>query len=442
MKGLTRHLAAQATSTRDKDIPGATVQVAQHCFLDFLGVALAGCNSPIVSRIVDQCVDDGGHPHAAIIGRANLMSSTQAALVNGTAAHVIDFDDVNMAWPGHPSVVLWPACLAIGQRLRVSGPQLLTAFVAGYEMTSKIGEVLRPGHYDAGFHPTATLGSIGAAVSSGHLLQLNEIQMAHAIAIAATQAAGLKSMFGTMCKPLHAGRAASIGVHAAQLAKRGFEGRPDFLECRQGFAVTHSGNFEINQAALDADVGHHTCATLFKYHATCYLTHPVIEACRDIALQPGFDPGLIESIRVETHQMAASVCHIEKPVTGLEAKFSMTLCAALGLLSYDTGRLDLFTDAMPHEPALTCLRDKVEVVFVDNGSPNAAKVIVHQRAGHALEAHADCGIPAQDLDVQAKRLSAKFDTLAVDYGHLKEAALSLSTLTSNDLLALMGGLQE
>jgi 2-methylcitrate dehydratase PrpD len=442
MNGFTQKLAAQAACTQFADIPHDAILVAQQCFLDFLGVTLAGYDNPIVERIFDQCVEDGGHLQASVIGRPTLLSSVQAALVNGTASHVLDFDDVNMAWPGHPSVVLWPSCLAIGQRVNASGAEILTAFVAGYEATSKLGEALRPGHYSAGFHPTATLGNIGAAVSAGHLLQLDETQMAHSIAIAATQAAGLKSMFGTMCKPLHAGKAASIGVQSAQLAKRGFEGRTDFIECVQGFAATHSANFDVNDEALSRPVGHHTRATLFKYHATCYLTHPIIEACHAVTQQNDFDPASTEVIHIETHQMAASVCHIEKPTTGLEAKFSMTLCAALGLLGYDTGRLDLYTDDMTQNAVLISLRDKVQIVFVDDISPNLAKVRIHAKDGRVFEAQADCGIPAENLDRQTQRLMAKFDGLAGQFRHVKELASSLSTLTSTDIQALMKGLQS
>ena len=162
--------------------------------------------------------------------------SASAAIVNGAASHALDFDDVNLAMPGHPSVAILPALLALAEERGSSGADVLTAFVAGYELQCRIGRTIAPGHYDGlGFHATATVGSFGAAASCAHLLRLDADQFATALGIAGTQAAGLKSMFGTMCKPLHAGKAAYHGVMAAKLAARGFTSRLGRHRVRAGF---------------------------------------------------------------------------------------------------------------------------------------------------------------------------------------------------------------
>ena len=165
------------------------------------------------------------------------LPAASAALINGAAAHALDFDDVNLAMPGHPSVAILPALLALAEERGSSGKDVLTAFVAGYELQCSVGRAIAPGHYDVlGFHATATVGSFGAAAACAHLLRLSLEQFATALGIAGTQAAGLKSMFGTMCKPLHAGKASYHGLVAAKLAMRGFTSRSDVIECQQGFA--------------------------------------------------------------------------------------------------------------------------------------------------------------------------------------------------------------
>src|SRR5208282_5374636 len=170
------------------------------------------------------------------------------------------------------------------------GREVVAAFVAGYEIACRIGMALRPGHYNLGFHSTATVGSFGAAAACARLLGLDAETTATALGIAGTQAAGLKSQFGTMCKPLHAGKAAYHGLLAARLAARGFTARPDILECAQGFARTHSPDFNPERALATPPGGFHLRNNLFKYHAACYLTHAPIETARKLRAQHGVTP--------------------------------------------------------------------------------------------------------------------------------------------------------
>ncbi len=161
---------------------------------------------------------------------------------------------------------------------------MLAAFVAGYELQCRIGKTIAPGHYDVlGFHATATVGSFGSAAACAHLLGLDADQFATALGIAGTQAAGLKSMFGTMCKPLHAGKAAYHGLMAAKLAARGFTSRTDVVECAQGFARTHSPDFNPDRAFDTPPNGWWIASNLFKYHASCYMTHAAIETRAQVA---------------------------------------------------------------------------------------------------------------------------------------------------------------
>ena len=180
---------------------------------------------------------------------------------------------------GHPTAAILPAALAVGEAEGRTGMEVLRAFVAGYEAAAFVGSLVMRSHYGRGFHSTATLGSFGAAAAAGLLINLDEAQMAIAFGLAGTQAAGLKSMFGTMAKPFHAGRAAANGVLAARLAARGFTANPRVLEVEQGFIATQSDGPDTAEALLRRP-GSIIVETLFKYHAACYLTHSAIEAVK------------------------------------------------------------------------------------------------------------------------------------------------------------------
>ncbi len=222
-----------------------------------------------------------------------------AALVNGAAGHALDYDDVNLAMPGHPSVAILPGLIALAEQRRSSGRDVIAAFVAGYETACRIGSAMRPGHYDLGFHATGTVGCFGAAAACARLLGLDAEATARALGIAGTQAAGLKSQFGTMCKPFHAGKASQNGLLAARLAARGFSSRPDLVECEQGFALTHGPDFHPEAALADPPGGFHILANLFKYHAACYLTHGPIETARAVRDRHGIAPEQIAADHAE-----------------------------------------------------------------------------------------------------------------------------------------------
>src|SRR6516225_2515628 len=205
---LTRVLAGSASTLDFDELSAPVRELARQCVLDYLGVALAGAQDPLVRILLDEMAEAGGSPQASIIGHSIRLPALSAALVNGSAAHALDYDDVNMAMPGHPSVAILPALVALAELKGSSGREVVTAFVAGYETACRIGAALQPGHYNLGFHSTGTVGTFGAAAACARLLGLDAEAAATALGIAGTQAAGLKSQFGTMCKPFHAGKAA------------------------------------------------------------------------------------------------------------------------------------------------------------------------------------------------------------------------------------------
>jgi 2-methylcitrate dehydratase PrpD len=411
-QGLTRALSEQARGLRLQDIPDTVRVWARQCVLDYIGCGIAGASDDLVTILLAEMQEQGGREVASVLGHPDRLPVASAAVVNGAAAHALDFDDVNLAMPGHPSVAILPALLALAEQNGSSGADVLTAFVAGYELQCRLGRTIAPGHYDGlGFHATATVGSFGAAAACAHLLRLDTDRFATALGIAGTQAAGLKSMFGTMCKPLHAGKAACHGVIAAKLAARGFTSRTDVIECAQGFARTHSSDFNPERA-FDYPPGEWWIVNnLFKYHASCYMTHAAIESARKLRDRHGFTPDQVERINVRLEQACDRICNIPAPTTGLEAKFSLRLTTAMGLAGVDTSRLSTYSRQVAADPVLIRLRDKVSLDF-RTGIPNTyTEIEVALHDGSRLTAHHDAGIPASDVAQQGKRLEAKFAAL-------------------------------
>ena len=415
--GLTRQLAERASAVAYDALPDPVRALARQCVLDYYGVGLAGADAPLVGILLDELRETGGNPEASLIGHGPGLPALSAALVNGAAGHALDYDDVNLAMPGHPSVAILPGLLALAEQRRSSGRDVIAAFVAGYETACRIGSAMRPGHYDLGFHATGTVGCLGAAAACARLLGLDAEVTGQALGIAGTQAAGLKSQFGTMCKPFHAGKASHNGLLAARLAARGFSSRPDIVECEQGFALTHGPDFRPEAALADPPNGFHILANLFKYHAACYLTHGPIESARAVRQQAvrdqhGVRPEQIAQIRLKLDRSCDRVCNIPAPTDGLESKFSLRQTVAMALTGTDTASLGAYSAATANDPGLVALRDKITLDFQDGWPQAAAEIEVVLSDGRVLCAGHDAGVPMADVAAQGERLAAKFDALA------------------------------
>jgi 2-methylcitrate dehydratase PrpD len=219
-------------------------------------------------------------------------------------------------------------------------------------------------------------------------------------------------MFGTMCKPLHAGKAAYHGLLAARLAKRGFTSRGDVVECAQGFARTHGPDYHPDKALATPHGGFHIRNNLFKYHAACYMTHAPIEAARRLREQHGLTPDRIARIHLSLDETCDRICNIPAPRTGLEAKFSLRLTTAMALAGVDTGGLASYSEETAANPALIALRDKVEFDFLPGRSNTVAEMAIELTDGRRVAARYDSGVPASDIDEQGRRLEEKFTSLA------------------------------
>ncbi|ARB45976.1 MmgE/PrpD family protein [Alloalcanivorax xenomutans] len=402
------------SSLRADSIPEDKRIVAKHCFLDWLGVTIAGSREELVVLLRQQALEEGYAENCALIGVEQRASTFWAALINGAASHALDYDDVVSAMGGHPSVPVFSAILALAEIDTRSGLDFITAFVAGFEAECLVGTAVSPDHYGVGFHATGTVGTFGATAACAHLMSLPRPQWGHAFGLAAAQAAGLKSMFGTMTKPFHAGKAAANGWLAASLAAKGFTANPKALEASQGFIETQSSGF--NEAAFDALRNRFSIGeVLFKYHAACYLTHATIEAAQLLQSEYSIADKEIEEVRVLVPESHLKVCNIHTPGSGLEGKFSLRFTTALALAGEPTD-VTSFTDEKVRDARLCGLRDKVTVVPVTN-LPNRYSSVVEAkcRDGRVCQGKGDVSqpTPVEALPRQWERLAEKFRSLVV-----------------------------
>jgi 2-methylcitrate dehydratase PrpD len=410
---VTSEIAQRASILGFNDLPDDLIERTKQCLLDWFAVTLAGAQDELTDILIQETLEDGGRGPASLVGRSEKVTPSAATLINGAASHALDYDDVNFAMGGHPTVTVVPALLSLGEQRKASGRLFIESFVAGYETSGRVGNLVGPSHYTKGFHVTGTVGSFSAAAAAGRMLGLDPRQLAVAFGIAATQAAGLKSNFGTMCKPLHAGTASEHGLRAAKLAARGFTARSDVLECDQGFASSQSDDLNVDKALGEPPQGWHLRNNLFKYHAACYLTHAPIECAKEIRLKSNFPPERVKKILLRLDQGADRVCNIPHPTTGLEAKFSLRQTVAMALTGVDTANLDSYNEAVTQEPRIKALRDKMTIEFQPGWAKSVSEMAIQLDDGTLVEATHDSGIPWADLGKQRQALETKFDSLAV-----------------------------
>lgn len=337
---LTRALGAFVSGLTRDALPDKAAEVACVGFTDLIGCMIAGRMEPAV-RILQEVIHPAGEESTVhVSGRR--ASAQDAAWINGTAGHVLDFDDAAMR--GHPSAVLVPAILALGEWIGASGAKMITAYVAGYETW---GELVRrdPGqHHMKGLHPTGIFGAVGSAAACASLLSLDPEKASHAIALGASQSAGLMSNFGSMAKPYHAGRAAHSGIVAVRLAAAGFSGSGDALEHPQGFLSAFSPKGEVDfdapvEAGRDWQILRYGLS--LKKYPMCYCAHRPIDAALDLRTAYRIDADAIESIAVEMSGRNARVLRNHRPQTGLEAKFSIEFAMACAFIAGRVGLPEL-----------------------------------------------------------------------------------------------------
>lgn len=326
----TAEVAAFAAGLTLDQLPEQVRRTACTAILDALGCALAAQPERVATLVRSWIADEGSSGAASVWGSPLRASTSRAALANGTAAHALDFDDVNWSMNGHPTVPLLPAVLAVAEARGASGGALLTAYAAGFEVQARVGQALSISHYDRGWHPTATVGVLGATAGVARLLGLDAAALRRALGIACSQAAGSRMNFGTDTKPLHAGLAAQAGVLAAELAARGLTAREDGLEAEMGLARLYGGAEPFALPPLGAPFALEDPGLELKPYPSCRFTHRIIDAV--LALRERHPGASLAALECAVTPLAHKVLIHPEPGNGLEAKFSLPYCAAVAWL--------------------------------------------------------------------------------------------------------------
>jgi 2-methylcitrate dehydratase PrpD len=341
---IIERVAERIGAIRYAGLPAEAVHWAKVAILDTVGVTLAGAAEPC-AQIVERVLAAGAarkDGECLIFGTDRRAAPLDAALINGTAAHALDFDDVSNSLGGHPSAPLLPALFALGEVIDCTGRDFITAYLAGFETETRLGRGVHFHHYEKGWHPTATLGVFGAAAACCHLMGLDRTRTAQALAIAASLASGIKANFGTMTKPLHVGHTARNGLFAAMLARDGFSANPAALEHKQGFLLVFNGPGTFDAEAILRDWGQPYDIVRpglgIKQHPCCGSTHPAIDALLSLRQEHEIRPERVTRIDSWTHPRRLAHTDRPDPGSGLDAKFSVQYCLARALLQ---GRIRL-----------------------------------------------------------------------------------------------------
>ena len=369
-KSLTAYVASFAAETRAHNIPDEALHFGKRSILDGLGLALCGATSQ-ASRLIRQhlrslaCSSD----EAEVLGSDLRLAPRFAALANGTSIHADDYDDTQLAVAQdrvyglltHPTAPVLPAVLALGECDHRSGQDVLAAYLVGVEIETKISEAIHPRHYQQGFHSTATCGPFGACAGAANLLGFDVETTLRALGIAASQSAGLRENFGTMVKPLHAGRASESGVVAAQLAALGYTASPVILEAERGFFQAAGGGYEASM--IEEKLGNPwtfvSPGVSIKPHPCGSLTHPAMGLVLDLIHQHDIRPEQVVRVSVGTNKNMPHALIHHRPVNSLQAKFSMEFCVAILLLKRKAGLAE-FTDEVVNRSDVQALIQKVD----------------------------------------------------------------------------------
>lgn len=447
---LTRELGAFIAGSATRPLPGAVLATVRSAFADTVCVAIAGAGEAAPTLLRRVLSPAGGD--ALLLGSSERAGALDAAWINGTAAHALDFDDLAERG-GHVSAVLVPAVLAEAEALGASGAAMARAYAVGVETLGELAWRDRDSHHGKGWHPTPVFGAIGAAAACASLRGFAAHECAMAIAIAASQAGGVMSNVGTMTKPFHAGRAAHAGLVSARLAADGFTGAPDALEHSAGFlaAISPAGRYDVEsplvagrrwQLAEDCRLG-------VKKYPLCFFAHRAADALLDLLEAHPVEAADVEHVTVGMGGPNAEVLRYHRPQTGLEAKFSMQFAMACGLVAR---RLSLaeFTDAFVQRADVQALMKRVHVQPLpeDARKPGYSvhdRVEIVTRSGRRLDSgpvtrlRGSAEVPLTRADLWAKFAGClAVGNPRIDAAALFDALMAIEAVpTARDLARLM-----
>lgn len=417
---VATELAQRIVAMRYEDLPPEAIRWAKISFIDTIGCAFAAVDED-APRIAERVLvaGPGGGP-SLIWGTDRRTTALDAAAINGTAAHALDYDDCSNSLGGHPSAATLPGMLALGEALGASGHDVLLAYVTGFEAQAHVGHCVHMHHYEKGWHPTATIGIFGAAAGSARLLGLSAEQTATALAIAVSLAAGVKANFGTMTKPLHAGQCTRHGLYAALLAREGFTASPEAFEHKQGFfeVFNGAGHYDASRIVrgwadpldiVNPGVG-------LKQYPCCGSTHSAIDAMITLRQRHGLTPDRVAKIESVTHARALAHTDRPDPRSTLDAKFSVQYCIARALMHGEVNFAHFEGEAY-RDPQVRTLLSRIRTrahAHQPNGMREhfEGEVIVTTTDGKTYSARVDQPLRGPQNSTPPDRLEAKFKDCA------------------------------
>ena len=455
---IAHKLAQHIVAMRADAMPAAALAWSKVGLLDTVGVTLAGAREE-ATRIVAEVLASPSTGPSLVFGGDHRIGPLDAALINGTAAHVLDYDNATNTMFGHASATMMPALIAAGEAFGGSGRDLLAAHVAGFEAGARLGRGLNMHHYEKGWHPTSTLGVFAVAAACAHFLKLNEGQTATAMGMATSLAAGIKANFGTMTKPLHVGQCARAGLMAALLARKGFTANHSALEHKQGFfnVFNGAGTFDAEKifdnwgAPLDI-VSPGAC---YKQYPCCASTHAAVDAALELRKQITESSGGIDAaqiIRVESWTSTQRLAHTNRPLpaSSLDAKFSVQYCVARALLDGRVQFEDLEGDAYCEPRVVDLLHRTHATPFTEgafaSGNHVGAEVTVTLVDGRTFSAKIAKPLGRTSANpVSDAGMMAKFESCAaraLPMAQVKQVAQAIETFEHYDTISAFTRLIE
>jgi 2-methylcitrate dehydratase PrpD len=388
-------------------LPSDVQRHARHSLTDTLGVqALGSVTEPVqmLRRVVLNPLTDG----ATVIGPEPVRTDPlSAAMINGLAGHIRDFDDAGAG--GHVSAIIVPATLALAEIREASGADVLSAMVSGYETAFRINRLLTQTHYYLGFHSSGTVGTFGGTAAACRLLGLPREQWLMAFGIAGSLAAGLIANFGSMTKPLHTANAARAGILAARLAQEGFTGSAEVLEHKLGFVRTHTMNSDAAAALHPLGQPWALSSMMYKFNAACTGTHSGGDGTRRLLRENNLTAEDVAGLTLRVPKIQTEVANIQWPRTVEQAKFSIRFVTAAALLGINTAEAFPAEDSQIADPAVQSAIGLIEVLPLD-GINHGGRTDIEMRLknGQTLTGSFDSTIPMTDLDVEQAKIEDKF----------------------------------
>jgi 2-methylcitrate dehydratase PrpD len=402
---ITQQLARFVATFPPRGWDDAVDHEAHRTLFNWLGCAIGGARHEAVNAVLAAVNALQPAAQATVLGRSDRVDMASAALVNGIASHVFDFDDTHLKTIIHPAGPVASALLALAEVRGASGRALLDALVLGIDVACRMGNAIYPDHYDRGWHITGSTGMLGSAAACARLLGLDEHRTAMALGIAASQPTGLREQFGTMTKSLHPGAAARVGLMAALMAQNGFTSSARALEAPRGFAQVVSPKYTWNELTDGLGERFEIAYNSYKPYACGVVIHPCIDACAQLRAR-GVKPDEVERIEMKVHSLVLELTGKKEPADGLQGKFSVYHGCAVGLI-FGRAAEDEFSDAIVQRNDVAALRRKVVATVddrIDEAAADVVAVLTGGRREHVFVRHALGSLhrPMTDANLEEK----------------------------------------